>query len=98
METQLNCTFRVEQPCLTKCDGRGLLIHVDDLMCVGDFAVWQTEEGWKKFQEQFAISFEELGDTGGAVILLKRKVVKLDPGFALVSGTSAKKAVENVEQ
>ena len=55
METQLNCTFCVEQKCLAKCAGGIFFIHVDDLMFVGDSAVWK-EKVMKKFQEQFTIS------------------------------------------
>ena len=86
LETQLNCTFCVEQPCLAKCDGGIFLIHVDDLMFVGDSAVWK-EMVLKKFQEQFTISFEQLGE-----------IVMLDRGLALVSSKSARKAVEAFEQ
>ena len=90
METQLNCTFCVEQPCLAKCDGGIFLIHVDDLMFVGDSVVWK-EKILKKFPEQFTINFEQIGETGSAVSFLKRKIVKLDRGLALVSGKSAQK-------
>ena len=48
---------------MAKCDGGIFLIHVDDLLFVGD--------SLRKFQEHFTISSEQLGESGSAVSFLK---------------------------
>ena len=69
-------------------------------MFVGDAKFWK-ETVLGKFKEHFTITHKELKrleGIGSSISFLKRKIVKIDKGLALVSGGSTQKAVKAYEE
>ena len=85
-----------EQPCLCRNEHSALMLHVDDVLFVGKRKFWE-EQFLPKLKEQFSISASVLEGEGGSISFLKRKLVKVDHGLALVPGTNIDKLVENFE-
>ena len=88
--------YRTEQPCLCRHEHSALMLHVDDVLFVGKRKFWE-EQFLPKLKEQFSISASVLEGEGGSISFLKRKLVKVDHGLALVPGTNIDKLVENFE-
>ena len=97
LKREMEFKFWKEQPCLCNNDRGMMMIHVDDVMFAGE-TQYLKDVVLKKFQERFTISFEELGDNGTSISLLKRRIKKIDKGIALISGTSALKVVKAFEE
>ena len=72
-----------------------LMLHVDDVLFVGTRQFWE-KEFLPKLKEKFTVSSNVLDD-GGSISFLKRKLVKVERGLALVPGTNIDKLVENFE-
>ena len=85
-----------EQPCLCRNEHSALMLHVDDVLFVGKRKFWE-EQFLPKLKEQFSVSASVLEDEGSSISFLKRKLVTVDRGFALVPGTNIDKLVENFE-
>ena len=85
-----------EQPCLCRNEHSALMLHVDDVLFVGKRKFWE-EQFLPKLKEQFSVSASVLEGEGSSISFLKRKLVKVDRGLALVPGTNIDKLVENFE-
>ena len=86
------CTIH---PCLARSKGSVILLHVDDILYVGNKSHWDTFKD--KLQQRFSISVSTLGGVGSEVSFLKRKILHLEEGLALVSGNSINKLVNAFE-
>eukprot|EP00435_Cladocopium_sp_Y103_P066724 s995_g29.t1 len=84
-------------PCLARSKDSVILFHVDDIVYVGNQSHWELFK--EKLQQRFTISFSVLGGVGSGseVSFLKRKIVNLDEGLALVSWNSISKLVNAFE-
>eukprot|EP00435_Cladocopium_sp_Y103_P065760 s66_g27.t1 len=82
-------------PCLARSKDSVILLHVDDVLYVGHQS--HCEIFKEKLQQRFAISVSVLGGIGTEVSFLKRKIVHLDDGLALVCGNSISKLVNAFE-
>ena len=71
------------------------MLHVDDVLFVGKRRFWE-EQFLPKLKEQFSVSASVL-EEGSSISFLKRKLVKVNHGLALVPGTNIDKLVENFE-
>ena len=71
------------------------MLHVDDVLFVGTRQFWE-KEFLPKLKQKFTVSSNVLDD-GGSISFLKRKLVKVERGLALVPGTNIDKLVENFE-
>ena len=71
------------------------MLHVDDVLFVGTRSFWE-KEFLPELREKFTISSNALED-GGSIFFLKRKLVKVERGLALVPGANIDKLVENFE-
>ena len=83
-----------EQPCLCRNDHSALMLHVDDVLFVGKRKFWE-EQFLPKLREKFTVSASVLEGEGSSISFLKRKLVKVERGLALVPGTNIDKLVEN---
>ena len=97
METELQCQFCVEQPCLAKGPNGVFMLHVDDILFCGR-TDWWKDGVLPEFQKRFTISFEELGDVGSSISFLKRKILRTHQGLSLIPGTSCEKIVKAYEE
>ena len=97
----LTLTFNMEwcpeKPCLCKNSECALMIHVDDVVLCGSTKYW-NEVFLKKLGEKYTLNATALGDVGSSISLLKRKLVRLPHGLALVPGTDVNKAIQLFEQ
>lgn len=93
LEKEIDFKSCAEQRCLCRNEHGIMMIHVDDVMFAGETQYWQ-DVVLPRFQQKFAISFEELGDTGTSISFLKRKIKKVDKGLAMIPGTCASKIVK----
>ena len=73
-----------------------LLTHVDDIMYAGSRKFWH-EVFLLAFQKAFTVSYSELGDVGGEISFLKRRIRRLPGGLALIPGTNIDALVQKVE-
>ena len=92
-----NMEWCPEQPCLCKNSECALMIHVDDVVLCGSTKYW-NEVFLKKLGEKYTFNATALGDVGSSISLLKRKLVRLPHGLALVPGTDVNKAIQLFEQ
>ena len=72
------------------------MIHVDDLLFVGDTECWKSHF-LPKMQEKFSVSFNEMKGPGSSIMFLKRKMVMLPDGMMIVPGTSVEKVISCFE-
>ena len=72
------------------------MLHVDDVLFVGTKQFWENEF-LPKLKKKFTVSSNMLDDAG-SISFLKRKLVKVERGLALVPGTNIDKLVENFER
>ena len=97
MSSALGCEWCPEQPCLTRTEKGCWMVHVDDLLFVGDTQYWR-DTVLPTFQAKFSTSFSELGGTDTEIKFLKRKIIKTEDGLMLVSATDPMKVVETFEK
>ena len=69
------------------------MIHVDDVMFCGSTKYW-NEVFLKKLGEQYTLNATALGEVGSSISFLKRKLVTLPCGLALVPGTDVNKVIQ----
>ena len=97
----LTLTFNMEwcpeQPCLCKNSECAVMIHVDDVVLCGS-TKYLNEVFLKKLGEKYTLNATALGDVGSSISLLKRKLVRLPHGLALVPGTDVNKAIQLFKQ
>ena len=94
---KLNFIWNVEQPCLAKCGTNVFMMHVDDLLFVGDRKYWK-ETFIPALEAEFKISRNELGGIGTSISFLKRKIEQLSDGLMIAPGTSVESVVSNFEK
>jgi hypothetical protein len=70
------------------------MLQVDDVLFVGKRKFWE-EQFLPKLREKFTVSASVLEGEGSSISFLKRKLVKVERGLALVPGTNIDKLVEN---
>ena len=95
--SSMNFEWCSVQPCLAKCKGNVLMVHVDDLLFTGSRKFW-TQKFLPTMQQKFSVSYKLLGGTGTEIDFLKRRLVMLSDGMMVVPGTSAAKVVECFEK
>ena len=70
------------------------MLHVDDVLFVGKRKFWE-EQFLPKLREKVTVSASVLEGEGNSISFLKRKLVNVERGLALVPGTNIDKLVEN---
>eukprot|EP00435_Cladocopium_sp_Y103_P044674 s1582_g12.t1 len=84
-----------EQPCLASNGTSTLLIHVDDILFVGNKSEWETF--LKGMSLKFAVSHSELDGPGTSITFLRRTITEMDGWLMLTPGTSVSKVVSAFE-
>ena len=93
LTSTFNMEWCPEQPCLCRNSECALMIHVDDVMFCGSTKYW-NEVFLKKLGEQYTLNATALGEVGSSISFLKRKLVRLPCGLALVPGTDVNKVIQ----
>eukprot|EP00435_Cladocopium_sp_Y103_P042938 s2725_g12.t1 len=94
---ELEMQWCLEQPCLCRNSHYSLMIHVDDIMFCGCSKYWE-QVFLPRLKEEFSVNASALGDVGSSISFLKRKLVRLPQGLALIPGTSVERVLEVFEQ
>ena len=97
LEETFGFVFCAEQPCLAKCEGATILMHVDDLLYSGTHDHFHNVF-LKKCKEKFSVSHAELKETGSSIMFLKKKLVQLDDGILVTPGTEVGRIIESFEE
>ena len=96
LRTFLDETMKFEfcsvQPCLARTPQCAILIHVDDIMYVGSLKFWN--EFKEKLQQRFSISCSVLEGVGTEISFLKRRLLRVEDGLALLPGSSIGKLIK----
>ena len=77
------------QPCLARTPECAILIHVDDKF-------WNEFE--EKLQQRFSISCSVLEGVGSEISFLKRRLLRVEDGLALLPGSSIGKLIKVWEE
>ena len=80
-----------EQPCLASNGSSTLLIHVDDILYVGNKSDWETF--LKGMTLKFSVSHSQLEGVGTSSKIHRRIITEIDGGLMLTPGTSVSKVV-----
>eukprot|EP00435_Cladocopium_sp_Y103_P062052 s873_g23.t1 len=88
--------FLQEQPCIARnAESTIIIIHVDDIMYVGDEVYW--EEFLKGMSDSFAVSHSQLNGVGSSITSLRHKITEVEDGLMLRPGTSVSKVLKAFE-
>jgi hypothetical protein len=93
---ELGFTFCAEQPCLARTPEATIMIHVDDILFVGLRSFW-NDKFLKKMKERFTVSHDELKGVGSHITFLRRKIMEVENGLILASGTTVEKVADAFE-
>ena len=96
LEEALQFEFCSVQPCLARTQQCAILIHVDDILFVGNRQFWDDFKA--KLQQRFSISFSILEGTGSEISFLKRRILRVDDGLALLPGNNIAKLIKVWEE
>lgn len=96
MTKEMDMEWCSEQPCLARNEHCCVLVHVGDILFVGQKKYWI--EFLEKMKSQFAVNHSELQGPGGCVTFLRRKMTELEDGMLLTPGTSVEKVISAYEK
>ena len=85
--------FCNEQPCIARNSKCTIIIHVGDIMYVGNKAYW-NDVFLKGVNEKFSISHAELDGVGSSVNFLRRKITDMGDSLMLTPGISVSRVVK----
>ena len=92
LDEAMQFEFCSVQPCLARTQECAILIHVDDIMCVGSLKFWN--EFKEKLQQRFTISCSVSEGVGTEISCLKRRILRVEDGLALLPGSSIGKLIK----
>lgn len=73
------------------------MVHVDDIMYVGNIGYWR-DTSLKQMSAKFKISSSQLSGPGSSIHFLRRTIADMGDWLMLAPGTDAKKLVQSFEK